>query len=237
MKQFGGFPAKMKFTAVPDPFLAGLLPQIEDIAELKVTLYLFQLLYRKRGYPRFVTWGELLGCSSLVVSLSGGESPAEVRLRCALDMASQRGTFLHITLNRDEVPEDIYFLNTAANRQMISRIQCGDFTLTGWQVLPPAYVAPEELPDVFTLYEQNMGIITPMIADELKEAEKLYPQGWIRDAIKEAVALNKRSWRYVSRILERWSAEGRVDGAYQRDSEKTDPDKYIKGKYGHMVQR
>ena len=237
MKRFDGFPARMQFTAVPDPFLTGLLPQIEDITELKVTLYLFQLLYRKRGHPRFVTWGELLGCSSLVVSLSGGEAPADRRLRAALEMAVRRGTFLQIALNRDEVPEDIYFLNTAANRQLISRIQRGEVNLGGWQVPPPAYVAPEEMPDIFALYEQNMGIITPMIADELKEAEKLYPQGWIRDAIKEAVALNKRSWRYVSRILERWSAGGRNDGAYRRDSEKTDPDKYVKGKYGHMVQR
>ena len=79
-------------------------------------------------------------------------------------------------------------------------------------------------------------MLTPMIAEELREAEKLYPEGWIRDAIKEAVSLNKRSIRYIVRILERWSAEGKSDGTYRRYS-KTDPDKYIKGKYGHIVRR
>jgi DnaD/phage-associated family protein len=79
-------------------------------------------------------------------------------------------------------------------------------------------------------------MLTPMIAEELREAEKLYPETWIRDAIKAAVNQNKRKWSYISAILERWSAEGRSDGTYQRDS-KTDPDKYIKGKYGHMVRR
>jgi len=76
-----------------------------------------------------------------------------------------------------------------------------------------------------------------MIAEELREAEKLYPVTWIRDAIKEAVSLNKRNWRYVAAILERWSAEGKGDGTYRRDFKKTSPDKYIKGKYGHMVRR
>jgi len=237
MKQFDGFPARMQFTAVPNLFLADLLPQIEDISEIKITLYLFQLLYRKRGYPRFVTWGELLGCSSLVSSLNRDAEPMERRLRLALEMASRRGTFLHMTLSRDEVFEDIYFLNTVANRQLVARVQSGEVSLSGWQAPPPAYVTSEALPDIFALYEQNIGMLTPMIADELKEAEKLYPESWIRDAIKEAAALNKRSWRYISRILERWSAEGKGDGAYRRDSEKTDPDKYIRGKYGHMVQR
>jgi len=77
-----------------------------------------------------------------------------------------------------------------------------------------------------------------MIAEELREAEKLYPLNWIRDAIKEAVTLNKRSWRYIAAILERWSTEGKIDGTYRRDSaQKKGPDKYIKGKYGHMVGR
>ncbi len=79
-------------------------------------------------------------------------------------------------------------------------------------------------------------MLTPMIAEELREAEKLYPEAWVRDAIKVAVNQGKRKWSYISAVLERWSIEGKDDGAYQRDS-KEDPDKYIKGKYGHMVQR
>ena len=95
----------------------------------------------------------------------------------------------------------------------------------------------EDMPDVFTLYEQNVGMLTPMIAEELRAAERLYPPSWIKDAVKEAVALNKRNWKYIAAILERWSAEGKGSGTYRRDSKKTDPDKYIKGRYGHMVQR
>ena len=81
-------------------------------------------------------------------------------------------------------------------------------------------------------------MLTPMIADELREADKQYPETWIKDAIKEAVTLNKRNWRYIARILEHWSTEGKDDGTYRGNLKKnTDPDKYIRGKYGHMVQR
>ncbi len=237
MKQFSGFPARMEFTPLPNVFFSRLLPQISDIAELKTTLYIFWSLYRKRGYPRFTTYRELLSNTSLMGSLrEGAKSPDDV-LRNVLEMAVKRGTVLHIVLDRDGVPEDIYFLNTESNSRIIAKIQNGEFHIPGLKAEGQAYIETGEQPDIFTLYEQNIGMLTPMIAEELLEAEKLYPGNWIKDAIKEAVSLNKRSWRYIARILERWSSEGRSNGAYRRDFKKTDPDKYIKGKYGGMVRR
>ncbi len=236
MEQFRGFPAKMQFTPLPNLFFSSLLPQISDIIELKTTLHIFWSLYGKRGYPRFTTYQELLSNKSLMSGLKeAAQSPAEA-LRQALEMATKRGTILHMILDRDGVPEDIYFLNTKSDRQVMAKIQNGELILSGLKAEGQADIETEELPDIFTLYEQNIGMLTPMIAEELREAEKLYPETWIRDAIKAAVNQNKRKWSYISAILERWSAEGRSDGTYQRDS-KTDPDKYIKGKYGHMVRR
>ena len=132
-------------------------------------------------------------------------------LRQALNSAVEHGTLLHSTLNINEVLEDVYSL-TADSRQ------------------PPTV-------NIFAIYEQNIGMITPMIAEELKEAEKLYPSQWIEEAFKEAVTLNKRSWKYIARILERWASEGKDSGEYKRDIKKDGPDKYIKGRYGHLVKR
>ncbi len=239
MKEFTGFPAKMQFTPIPNVFFSGLLSQISDIAELKITLHIFWLLYGKRGYPRFITYRELVSNTSLMSSLRGGEKPPDEVLGDALEMAVKRGTILHLVLERDGAPEDVYFLNTESDRQVVAKIRNGELVLTGLKAGGQTYldVETEPPPDIFTLYEQNIGMLTPMIAEELREAEKLYPEVWIRDAIKEAVSLNKRSWRYIARILERWSAEGKKDGTYRRDSKKTDPDKYSKQKYGHMVKR
>ena len=71
MEKFKGFPAKMQFTPLPNVFFSSLLPQIGDIAELKTTLHILGALYRKRGYPRFVPYSQLLANRSLMSSLSG----------------------------------------------------------------------------------------------------------------------------------------------------------------------
>jgi DNA replication protein len=232
MEQFKGFPAKSQFTAVPNAFFSVLLPQISDIAELKVTLHIFQTLYSKRGYPRFTSYPELLSNKSLMSSLK-----EEKALHKALEAATKRGTILHLALDRDGQLEDIYFLNTESDRQAVAKIESGELTLSGLKPKEPALIDTEKPPDIFTLYEQNIGMLTPMIAEELRDALKLYAEDWIRDAIKEAVNHNKRKWSYISAILERWTAEGRDDGTYRGDTKKTGPDKYIKGKYGHIVQR
>ncbi|MFC1940795.1 DnaD domain-containing protein [Chloroflexota bacterium] len=239
MKKFSGFPARMQFTPMPNLFFSSLLPQISDITELKVTLHIFWALYGKRGYPRFTTYRELLSDKSLMSSLEGGEKPPNERLSGALEMAIKRGTILHIVLDRDVILEDAYFLNTESDRQVVAKIRNGELIIAGLKARKQAYpeVETEPLPDIFTLYEQNIGMLTPMIADELREAEKLYPEAWIRDAIKEAVNQNIRKKSYILAILERWAAEGKSDGTHRRDFKKTSPDKYYKQKYGHMVKR
>ncbi|MCY4654127.1 MAG: DnaD domain protein, partial [Dehalococcoidia bacterium] len=78
--------------------------------------------------------------------------------------------------------------------------------------IPEPWDATVERPNIFALYESNIGMLSPMIADELKEAETLYPVEWIEDAFREAVAQNARSWRYIVRILESWEREGRSRG-------------------------
>jgi DnaD/phage-associated family protein len=236
MSQFSGFPARMEFTSIPNYFLNILLPEIDDIQELKTTLYVMAVLYRKKGHPRFVSYNELLGNGGLLKSLKEGDEKPEDILRRALQMASQRGVFIHIVLDSDGSEEDIYLLNTESDQKTAAGIESGEIKLSGLRAMARPSTELEKPPDIFTLYEQNIGMLTPIIADELREAEKLYPESWLRDAIKEAVALNKRNIRYIMRILERWSTEGKTDGTYQRVS-KTDPDKYIKGKYGHMVRR
>ena len=236
MSEFQGFPARTDYTPVPNAFFSVLLPQIEDAAELKVTLHVIAEIYRKKGYPRFVSFNELLGNTALVSGLkAAGEKVADT-LRGAIDKAVARGSLLGLTA-KDGAAENIYFLNDEAGRQAATKMAGGAFKPGVLKAGAAAAAPAEELPDIFTLYEQNIGMLTPMVADELREIEKLYPPDWVRDAVREAVLHNKRNIRYISKILENWSVEGRSDGTYQRDSQKAGPDKYFKGKYGHMVQR
>ena len=90
-------------------------------------------------------------------------------------------------------------------------------------------------PNIFVLYEQNIGLLQPLIADELRQAERDYPTGWIEEAFRVAAEANVRRWSYVRAILERWSTEGRSDGTSQRDSD-TDRRRYVEGKYADYIE-
>ncbi len=236
MKPFEGFPARMEFTSVPNLFFSGLLPHIDDMAELKTTLAVMAAIYRKKGSPRYVSLSELRGDAALMQGLKSIGKEPEAALEESLKLAVGRGTLLHLGLEGDDGAADVYLVNDEPGRQAVARIESGELKIVGMQAVRPVETAGEP-PDIFTLYEENIGLLTPLVADELRDAEKHYPAEWLRDAIKEAVLHNKRNIKYISRILENWSAEGRSDGTYQRDSKKADPDKYIKGKYGHMVRR
>jgi DNA replication protein len=239
MTPFEGFPigGKVVYTAVPDAFFSALLPQIDDLAELKVTLYVIETLYHKKGYPRFVKIEEMLANASLVAGLSFSREKPETVLRKGLKMAAQRGALLSVPVEKGGKTENIYLLNTEADRQAAERIKSGELKVEGLKAGTPAPAAAEEIPNVFKLYEENIGMLTPMNSEELRDIEQQYPPEWIRDAIKEAVSYNKRNLRYIAKILENWSVEGRSDGTHQRDTKETGPGKYFKGKYGHMVQR
>jgi len=230
MKPFSGFPQRMRFTPLPNLFFSQLLPQIDDLAELKVTLHLFWMLYGKRGYPKFVAYGELLGDRQLMMGVG-----SEAALRSGLEGAVRRGTIIRLNLERDGRLEQLYFQNTEGDREARAKIERGEIDVGALPRNEP-YPEPGEQPNIFTLYEENIGMFTPMIAEELKDAERLYPASWIEDAFREAVSKNKRSWKYIEAILKRWASEGKEHGAPGRDS-KEDPEKYFKGRYGHLVKR
>jgi DNA replication protein len=212
--------------ATPDVFFSDVIPQIQDVAELKVVLSVFYLLYHKQGYPRFVTYSELLSNSALVAAMG------EPALRRALNSAVEHGAISRFTLNLDGTSQDAYSASTESDREAIRKVRLGRLPIR--EPLPGKTASS---PNIFSLYEENIGMLTPMVADELREAEKRYPAQWIHDAFKEAVALNKRSWRYVSRILERWAIEGKDSGENRRSAKKSGANKYIKGRYGHLVRR
>jgi DNA replication protein len=235
MMEFKGFPDRMQFTPIPNIVFSSLLPQITDNTELKTLLNIFAILYPKKGTLRFVSFKELLGRANLI---SDSEEEPVSTLKKALESLVQRSVLVHLAMQNGEQTEDLYFLNNETNRLITVRIHNGEIALPGLNPETPVTVSLEDTPDIFTLYEQNIGMLTPLIADELREAQKQYPETWITDAIKEAVKLNKHNWRYIARILENWSTEGKGDGTYRGNLKKnTDPDKYIRGKYGHMVQR
>ena len=247
MTLFAGFPAgKNPYVPVPEVFFTVLLPEIEDMAELKVTLHLFWLLAQKKGEPRCVSDRELLGDAVLLRSLKrkGDPRPVEERLQHGLEQAAARGSILRIylkLLNDISDEEELvgwYFFNTARSRKVVQELQGGEVlpaSLLEAETEPvaqeqsaavasgaagrsgayqrfetPAHIQVQiERPNIFILYEQNIGLLSPLIADDLRDAADQYPVEWIEAAFREAVLHNKRKWSYIRAILRRWETEGR----------------------------
>ncbi|MDP6793572.1 MAG: DnaD domain protein [Anaerolineales bacterium] len=218
MKGFSGFPArKTRTTPVPNLFFSELLPKIDDLDELKLTLYCFWRLALKEGRLRHLRRSELQQDETLLASF---QQPSEAALFQALESACARGTLLHVAVEGAAEREDYYFLNTPKGRAAVEGISRGDWLPTNKADHPISVTV--ERPNIFTLYEQNIGALTPLIADELLDAERNFPANWLKEAVRTAVENNARSWRYVLAILERWKREGKDDhGKGRADTEKT----------------
>src|SRR5206468_2494137 len=141
MTLFAGFPSgKNPYVPVPEVFFTELLPEIEDTAELKVTLHLFWLLARKQGDPRCVNERELVAASMLNIEQEQLE-------------------------------------------QINDRSRIADILTTAHTYDTPQHIQVQiERPNIFVLYEQNIGLLSPLLADELKDAADQYPGEWIEAA-------------------------------------------------------
>ncbi len=183
MKGFSGFPpGKTRTIPVPSLFFTELLPQIDHLGELKVTLYCFLRLALKEGSTRYVRRAELLGDPTLLNGLSLYKHEAEAALNEALERATARGSLLHVELESAGGKEDLYFMNTAKGRAAVEAMTRGEWRPTADDETPVEVLV--DRPNVFTLYEQNIGPLTPLIADALRDLEGEYPAEWIEDAIK-----------------------------------------------------
>ena len=213
-----GFPPKVRFTPVPDPMFGPLLEQIEDVAELKCTLRIIKLLHGKTGFPRYVSKADLFSDPILARGLANDTSGSQAAITRGLKLAIDRGTVLQAVLGTNGSESSVFVLNTETGRKTVSTIDGSTFS--SFDQIEP-FEGPFDRPNIFSLYEANIGMLNPMITEELKDAEKQYPSEWIEEAFREAVKSNKRSWRYVAAILERWEREGKDDGRSGRDSKTT----------------
>jgi DNA replication protein len=217
MEKFDGFPpGELRFTSVPDLFFARLLPQIDSLVELKVTLHFLWVHYRQAR--QVISRNELLTDETLMQSLALIDEDLETALAQGLRRAVERGTLLYAKMEDQNGIHDLYFLNSERGRQAQAKIETGEMAVVAFSGAEIAQ--PSKRPNIFELYENNISLISPILADELKDAEATYPPEWIEDAIKIAVENNVRKWSYIRAILERMATAGRDYSQKQADTGK-----------------
>ena len=229
---FSGFTASARATAIPNVFFSDVLPLLaDDPAALGVTLYTLKALQAKRGSPRYATAADLAADPALAAYLER-VGAADDAIAAGLRRAAELGVLLALGVERDGRRAELYFLNAPADRRGMESVRSGDIEVELGRAVPDAPPA-QQRSSVFALYESLVGTLSPLIADELAEAERLYPAEWLESAFREAAAQNARSWRYVSRILERWAIEGPDHAKTERDP--AGEERYFSGKYGRIL--
>jgi DnaD/phage-associated family protein len=70
------------------------------------------------------------------------------------------------------------------------------------------FVPPQERPQIYRLYEQNIGALTGIMTEILADASKEYPAEWLEPAFAIACKANRRTWAYVDAVLKNWRDKG-----------------------------
>ena len=211
---FKAFSGKEGFSQLPNEFFRELLNEINDLDELKVTLY---SLWRVANME---------GASHPLWEADFAEELEAVDITSGLEKCVQRGSLLRVTF---ETEGDIYFINSPRGRASAEAAR-----ESGWVPSKRHSAPPLTRPNIYKLYEENIGPLTPLLADSLKDAEEEYPAERIEEAIGLAVKANARKWSYVEAILKRWKEEGYGKKQNRQDSEK-DRNRYVEGDYADFI--
>jgi DNA replication protein len=216
MNNFNGFTSSETFTQIPDSFIR-MMDEIEDVAELKVTLYAIWRIEHIEGNFRALRENDF-ETESLGLSVD--------EIQRGLGKCLERGTLLKV----ENEANAFYFLNSPRGR-----LTAETFVKGQWRESTQGY-APLNKSNIFKLYEENIGALTPLLSDMLREAEKNYPGAWFEEAFEIAVSRNIRNWKYVEAILARWKENGKDERRDSKDSVQ-DAKRYTEGEFSEFFKR
>ncbi len=208
---FEGFRAGARATAIPSQFFTEVLPGIESVEELRVTLYALYAITRPGSLP--VMRASAIAAEEPLARAFAHHGGAAA-VRAGIEAAVGRGVLRSLPLEDGDL---LVVVNTEAGRRLLDRIEAGAEAAPGGGVvrqLEPAAATSRPA----QVYEQEIGLLTPAVTAALAEAEAKYPAAWIVDAIRLAAVRNARSWRYAEAILRRWETEGRDDEGAERSA-------------------
>ncbi|MBN2044048.1 MAG: DnaD domain protein [Anaerolineales bacterium] len=223
MGSFHGFTPTGQPVQIPQDFFTEILPKIDDLHTLKIMLLAFQSRSADENQVSYFSPEQM--CLTHFT-----EHPQEFKTGLEQAITNQ-------WLLKTEIPGhggqlvQICFLNTPSAVAAIEAINKGEFHFPDEPFDQPGVPRP----DIFRLYEENIGPLTPIISDSLKDLEKNYPYEWINQAVQTAVKNNARSLRYIEVVLQNWAKEGTNDRTDRRRRKKTeeefDPEGYRDGDF------
>ncbi len=202
--------------------LLQIFGEIENITQLKVLLFAIGLAQQSGDEANPLSLQDFYAYPEFMDTVGKNVEEKRENLFSALQANLEAGNIICNSFEEIKQGKPFY-LNTNRGKQALQ--------MQSTSKESPAYHLTRS--EIFILYEENIGPLTPLIADALKDAEQEYSKEWLEEAIHIAVANNVRKWRYIQAILNSWKEEGR-NGRDQRHTEE-DYKQYTKGKYGKFI--
>lgn len=205
MRGFSGFGQKARMTKIPGAFFSEVLPDITSMAEMKVTLYCFWWMQHQDDAV-YLREQDFMADPIFMAGLAHRRDDQQQALQEGLELASTRGTLIKVLLETQQQRSEAYYLiNTARGQAAAEAMEQGR-----WQPEYDPKVALDlrvERPTIFTLYEQNIGPLTPLIADRLRDLSAEVGDARIEEAIGIAVQNNARKMAYIEAVINRQQAQ------------------------------
>ncbi len=199
VRPIDGFPLADDYavTRVPNAVLGRVLAGIEDADVIKLIFRAVWLLERQSGYPRIISVEQLR--ADRVLSVVFGDVSAFDR---ALGHAVECGILVRVWV--DGV--DRLMLNTESARRASTEVGVNGESdeEDGWDTPAARSVGA----NAFRAYEENIGVLSPMIRESILSSLEDFTDEEITEAIRIAVESESRSWSFVAGVLRRWAREG-----------------------------
>lgn len=95
-----------------------------------------------------------------------------------------------------------------AVKQVYHPIPIKETEKKGKETVTAAAAPPRVSPEVLEVYQNNIGLPTPVILDDLEQAERTYSAAWVVEALKETARARVKRFAYTQKILANWQANG-----------------------------
>ena len=217
------------YIPIPIELTSSLLKDIDSYDEFKCTLRIFSLIYSLQPKRIWLTFEELISDPVLRESIgtNNTQQTTEVILK-GIYAAKNRKTIIIREKVKNQIENSIILINDKISNELLSKKDIGNLQAGLDLEQADFQIGNKNQSNIYTLYEDNIGHMTPLLAEELKLAEKNYPKIWIEEAFIEAVKNNIRNWKYISSILNRWQIEGRTNGESTRYSKKSERESQLR---------
>jgi DNA replication protein len=213
---FDGFnKTENTFIEIPESFISKFLPIANSIGEVKLILYFYWIQEKSGDKFNGLTIENLIADEILLTYFKINiKEPTKLITKALQDLISNLAMLKH-SFEYNGISSDYYFINNDKGRLSAQSLLNGNWHPGNQSNFPIHLVMVT--PNIFKLYEENIGPITPILSESLEDAENEYPNEWISEAFKIAIENNVRKWKYIEAVLKRWKEEGKNERTNQKD--------------------